>query len=287
MSDALWQSQVRVKRLAPPIVKRAGKAALGVVDPAMRALGARRDSSGVPLPPRRLRATVGSPGARSYLEGGRVVAEELVAALGRAGYAPSDLERVLELGCGTGRVMLQAREWFPGVIGCDVDEAAVAWGARRDHGFFANGYDPPLPFDADEFDLVYAISVFTHLPGQRQDPWLAEVARVLRPGGLALITTHGAYFHWLMRCGTAIGVRADMLERLREPPFVEEAGFLYYSYGSNRIDPANPLRHHGDYGLAFHSPAFIRERWTSHFDIVGVEEEAINHGHDLAVLRKR
>lgn len=283
----LWRTQVRAKRLAPPIVKRAGKAALGAVDPAVRTLSARLDGSGVPLPPRRLRATVGAPGARQYLSSGRAVADDLRDAVERTGHAPAEFERVLELGCGTGRVMLQARRWFPGVVGCDVDEAAIAWGSQHDRGFFANPYSPPLPFGDDEFDLLYAISVFTHLPSEAQHPWLAEVARVLRPGGLALITTQGPYFHWLMRCGTALGVRANMLEQLRTPPFVEDAGFLYYSYDTSRIDPANPIASHGDYGLAFHSPAFIREHWSRHFDVLAVEEQAINHGHDLAILRKR
>jgi SAM-dependent methyltransferase len=253
----------------------------------VRAFNGRRHDGDTPLPPRRLRATVGSPGAAAYLRGGRAVAEELVAALARAGYKPDAFERVLDLGCGTGRVMFPARSWFPSVVGCDVDEAAIAWASQRDQGVFANSYQPPLPFTDHEFDLVYAVSVFTHLPTDLQDPWLADVARVLRPGGVALVTTQGPYFHWLMRCGTALGVRTDMLERLREPPFVEEAGFLYYSYDTNRIDPANPIREHGDYGLAFHSPSFIRAQWTRHFDVLDVEEEAINHGHDLVILRKR
>jgi SAM-dependent methyltransferase len=42
----------------------------------------------------------------------------------------------------------------------------------------------------DSLDLVYAHSVLTHLTEPTATAWLAEVARVLRPGGLALMTFH-------------------------------------------------------------------------------------------------
>src|SRR5947208_884804 len=54
-----------------------------------------------------------------------------------------------------------------------------------------NGLAPPLAFDDASFDLVYALSVFTHLTGDLQVAWRDELRRVLRPGGRLLITTHG------------------------------------------------------------------------------------------------
>jgi SAM-dependent methyltransferase len=57
-----------------------------------------------------------------------------------------------------------------------------------------NDIAPPLPFDAESFDLVHAISLFTHLNADAQRQWIREVHRVLRPGGLLLFTTHGEIF---------------------------------------------------------------------------------------------
>jgi SAM-dependent methyltransferase len=51
--------------------------------------------------------------------------------------------------------------------------------------------NPPLPFEDASFDLVYSISVFTHLDEEMQDAWLNELKRVLRPGGILIITVHG------------------------------------------------------------------------------------------------
>jgi SAM-dependent methyltransferase len=51
--------------------------------------------------------------------------------------------------------------------------------------------DPPLPYDAASFGLVYALSVFTHLPAPMQRTWIDELARILRPGGALLFTVSG------------------------------------------------------------------------------------------------
>jgi SAM-dependent methyltransferase len=57
--------------------------------------------------------------------------------------------------------------------------------------FEVNRADPPLDFPDDTFDLVYSYSVLTHLSAERQKPWVAELRRVLKPGGYLLVTVHG------------------------------------------------------------------------------------------------
>lgn len=59
--------------------------------------------------------------------------------------------------------------------------------------FTINRLEPPLDFPDDKFDFVYALSVFTHLPAALQDAWMAELHRVLIPGGHLLLSTHGRY----------------------------------------------------------------------------------------------
>ena len=54
------------------------------------------------------------------------------------------------------------------------------------------GYDPPLEFESASVDLAWAISVFTHLT-DNSVPWLLELHRLLKPGGLLIATYMGRW----------------------------------------------------------------------------------------------
>jgi hypothetical protein len=54
-----------------------------------------------------------------------------------------------------------------------------------------NRIRPPLPFDDGSMDLVYSLSLFTHLPEHQATEWLDDLARVLKPRALLIMTTHG------------------------------------------------------------------------------------------------
>jgi SAM-dependent methyltransferase len=82
------------------------------------------------------------------------------------------------------------------LVGCDVDPRAIEWCRANLPGitFHHTQLDPPLGFAKDDtFDLVFAASVFTHIPFDRQVPWLRELRRVMRPGGFFICTVEGSY----------------------------------------------------------------------------------------------
>lgn len=108
----------------------------------------------------------------------------------------ADEIRVCEWGCGPGRVIRHLSQLLAhrraSLFGLDYNEETVAWCRANLSGitFRPNGLSPPLPFPNDYLDAVYALSVFTHLSRARHFEWIAELRRVLRPGGIVILTTH-------------------------------------------------------------------------------------------------
>lgn len=160
-----------------------------------RITGGRGPDGELPLPPAAMRvAVVGHADPEPFLEQGRRHNEIVRAAIARAGGELGAGTRVLEWGCGCGRV---TRWWADlpeaEVHGCDYNPKLLGWVDR--HLPFvegrANDLRPPLPYPAAQFDVAYAISIFTHLTDDLAQAWMAEIRRILRPGGLFFFTTHG------------------------------------------------------------------------------------------------
>jgi SAM-dependent methyltransferase len=74
-----------------------------------------------------------------------------------------------------------------------VDGDAIQWCARHmPRGRFTwTSPHPPLPYPERYFDVVYCFSVFTHLDERMQSLWLLDLKRILKPGGILLLTVHG------------------------------------------------------------------------------------------------
>lgn len=217
---------------------------------------------GPPLPPRRLMVRVaGTADADWFLRSGRA-AYDAIAAHVSLGAGAS----VLDFGCGCGRV---TRYWsdFPGrVCGSDLNLDAVEW-CRANlpfASFLRNGLEPPLDVEGASVDLVYALSVFTHLTEELQLAWRDELRRVLRPGGRLLLTTHGRSYL----------PRLDDRERERF-----ERGELVVRWGD--IAGTNLCS-------AYHPERFLRETLAAGFTFLELEPEGArgNPTQDLVLLRR-
>jgi SAM-dependent methyltransferase len=103
-------------------------------------------------------------------------------------------KKILDWGCGHGRVIRHFCDQ-PGVSlsGVDIDSQNVLWAQENLHhvSTLLGPLMPPLPYPGNEFDLVYGISVMTHLTERVQNAWLEELRRITRPGGLVLLTFSG------------------------------------------------------------------------------------------------
>ncbi|HET7856493.1 MAG TPA: class I SAM-dependent methyltransferase [Gaiellaceae bacterium] len=122
--------------------------------------------------------------------------------------------RALDLGCGVGRVTRALAQRFDDVVGVDVSAEMVRRAkelhpaAEFPNVTFEATDGVHVPLEAESVDFVFSYEVFQHLPSREVIRGnLVEVARVLRPDGLALIHVHrppgpGAY--WLERAKRAV-----------------------------------------------------------------------------------
>lgn len=132
--------------------------------------------------------------------------------LGAAGADPARVRTVLDVGCGTGRLLVGWHADDPArrLVGTDLNPDLIAW--DRAHlasvaAWDVNGLHPPLPYPDGTFDLVVLSSVLTHLSLGNQKAWLAEIRRLLAPGAHALVTLHGAVYADVFLGDPAAGAR--------------------------------------------------------------------------------
>jgi SAM-dependent methyltransferase len=235
-----------------------------------------------PLPPPDLiRRVTGSPEVPAFESGGDLDLRDFEAALARQGRALNADMHVLDFGCGCGRLLrhLMARGAGAQLSGSDIDAPAVEWVDANLEGVTArvNDWLPPLPFDDASFDLVIGFSVFTHLDENYQDQWLSELQRVIKPGGLAMLTMHGDVA-WQLHRETALAGRPE-LESLEQ----ERAANGFAFWNGDGWAEFFPDYYH----TAFHTQAYIRSHWGEWFDVLEIVEAGGGLSHDLVVLERR
>jgi SAM-dependent methyltransferase len=235
-----------------------------------QALGRADDVNGqLPLPPPLLRTQIGPAHADAavFLRSGREHADLIERLLAADGSSVADLDSCLDFGCGCGRVL---RHWSrlprTRVFGCDIDRRMVAW--CEAHLPFADvrvtPLAPPLPYEDDAFDLVYAFSVFTHLPEDLQHGWIGELTRVTGEGGRIVFSTLGEHYLGL-----------DRLTPPEEESF--RAGNVVVLYQGS---PGTSLC------SAYHPREYVVSSLASHLELVAFEPAADDARHDVYVFRK-
>jgi SAM-dependent methyltransferase len=223
----------------------------------------------LPIPPANLIFLVaGSADISWFLKAGALAAASITEALGKKGVAVEELGSILDFGCGCGRVL---RNWHSlsstRICGVDYNAALVEW-CRVNLPFAemrTNQLSPPLPYGDAEFDLVYALSVFTHLTEELQVAWIHELTRVLKPGGHLVISTHGeSYLH-----------RLNDQERQQ--------------FAAGRLVVKNNTKAPGSNTCsAYHPTAYVRDRMAAGLELIDFSPEGAkgNPQQDLYLLLK-
>ena len=228
-----------------------------------------RDGDGLPLPPALLRAQAGPRHADAgyFLRSGHHHAELIRSLLADNGSPLEELDAILDWGCGCGRIL---RHWSrlprTRVCGCDINPKMVGWCVENLP--FAevtlNELSPPFPYPDSSFDLVYALSVITHLPEDLQHAWVAECFRVLEPKGYLLFSTLGEYYLSLRRLTES--ERRSFLQGNLVVLYEDSAGTSLCS--------------------AYHPPEYVREKLAADFATVAFHPAAEDGRHDIWLLQK-
>ncbi|MCC5973458.1 MAG: class I SAM-dependent methyltransferase [Rubellimicrobium sp.] len=196
------------------------------------------------------------------------------------------VDRIMEIGCASGRVLRHF---------AFQSEATEIWGSDINHRHirFLNTHMPAhvravavpalphYPVEDNHFDLVTAYSVFTHVD-TFETAFLAELRRMLRPGGIAYLTVSDESHRDMLQQGTTetsrrlaeriAGTFPDGAELLKGP-LTEEKRYL-------RHRQTGPYR-----GIVFTPQEQITTVWSRFFQI----EEIIPSGHSdqtVVVARK-
>lgn len=105
---------------------------------------------------------------------------------------------ILDWGCGAGRIIrhLPALRSDALLFGCDTNEERIQWNRENyQHITFTPVHSfTPMPYAPGFFDLVFGISVFTHIDAAMQEEWIGELHRILNENGVLLVTTQGSFY---------------------------------------------------------------------------------------------
>jgi SAM-dependent methyltransferase len=190
-----------------------------------------------------------------YLSVGRSARECIAACMRAAG--KTDAARILDFGCGYGRVLRVLGEEFPGasITASDVDRDGVdfcerTFGAR---GVYSSTDPREIRFE-DEFDLIWVGSVFTHIDETAWKGLLEVLAAALAADGLLILTTEGP--------ATADTLRRGELDFGLEPDAVQTIVRDFAASGFGYGDYASRDRHDfpstGRYGVCVVHPDRVR-----------------------------
>jgi ubiquinone/menaquinone biosynthesis C-methylase UbiE len=223
------------------------------------------------LPSASLRYRVhGSPNIDGFLDVGRRCAIDVQSALHKYGRELESFDKILDFGCGCGRTMLWLRNLVPQsqLFGTDIDTEAISWCEEHlpEATFDANGHEPPLRYPTDSFDLILGITVFTQIGEDYHFKWLKELCRIVKKGGVVLVTIRGEACWKTLDAEEIATIRRD--------------GSLFRVTGYMKgIFPEW-------YQAAYHTREYIENEYAKFFVVLGYLEAGLDNSQDVILLRK-
>ena len=241
------------------------------------------DVNGMPIPPGWLvQAFTGRPDVAPFLTSSDRSGKVIANIVKEAGQDISKFKNIVDFGCGCSRVLRALPQHTKArLIGCDLHKDAIDWCSKHipNSKFFYGTEFPPIPVEDAEVDLLYAISVLTHLDEEHQDAWLKEWQRVVKPGGLLIITFRAEDF--LEKFIPAESGK-KLLSQIRKDWKTGSKGFSFVSHsGWKGVFEEF-------YSDAYHTKEYIEKHWGKYFEIVKlIDAGDFANRQNAAVMRRR
>ena len=205
-----------------------------------------------------------------FFDSGKFTVASMIGDLKRNGFDINEFNSILDFGCGCGRLLrhltfLDKTKLY----GTDYNDKLIDW-CQRNISFAKidrNNLVPPLIYENEEFDFIYARSVFTHMEEDLQVRWLWEMQRVLRPKGVFYFSTHG--------------------EQLIKTYQISDEGQKRFKTGELVV--INPQSSGQNACCAFHPYKFVEDILLNSFELVDFipGEKREYHRQDVYIARKR
>jgi SAM-dependent methyltransferase len=188
------------------------------------------------------------------------------------------LHRVLEFGCGWGRILrFFVRDLEPeNIFGIDVhpEMTALCNSGTPWAQVTRCQPQPPAALADQHFDLIYAYSVFTHLSEAAHVAWLAEFDRLLRPGGLLVLTTRPRGFIEMCARYRASNDTSPWMRGLKKAfpdpaktlADYDQGRFIFAPVGGGDFLPS------AFYGEACVPLSYVQRVWVKQFELCEAEE---------------
>ena len=198
----------------------------------------------------------------------------------------ANYQRILDFGCGCGRLGRMFKGHPGKITGCDIDGRLVDWVNGHLPHMVAVRTEPAatLPFEDGSFDGVISVSVFTHLDENTQKLYLAELMRVSASGAYLFLTT----------CGERVLARALREDRIFEMLAISRGDLENAATGMREgchnfiLHPSGHLTSdHYKYGTTIIPESYVRRVWSDYFEVVDIVRGGIHDFQDIVVCRKR
>jgi ubiquinone/menaquinone biosynthesis C-methylase UbiE len=211
---------------------------------------------------------------QKYFYDGALAAKEILK--WTEAYIPQEMPTILDWGCGTGRIIQHLHQFHPYALlyGADTNPDMIAWDQKQinDVYFTAIANTCPTTFPLNYFDLIYGISVFTHLSATMQTQWIQELARITKPGGILLVTTMGLHYE-------------KQLLKSEKTKLIEN-GIVEKEFRANKLLQIGN-RNYAVYETAAYFEAMIKEHFTVLQYFEGLSNPDKFGGQDLWILQKK